>query len=209
MIEVHHLNNSRSQRVLWSLEELSLPYTIIPYQRDATTMLAPASLKAVHPLGKSPVIRDGDRTIAESAAILEYLVEHHGSGKLAPARGSPSYERYRYWMHYAEGSLMTQMLLKLYVGRLGEPGRALLERIETQIRTHLEFVEGELGDAQFLTGAEFTAADIQMSFPLELAATQKLIEQQPRLKQLIARLHARPAYQRALEKGGPYAYAKD
>jgi glutathione S-transferase len=210
MIEVHHLNNSRSQRVLWALEELSLPYTIIPYQRDTTTMLAPPSLKAVHPLGKSPVIRDGDRTMAESAAILEYLVEHHGAGRLAPARSSPSYERYRYWMHYAEGSLMSQMLVRLYLGRVGEPGRALLERTEAQIHTHLEFVESELGDAQYLAGAEFTAADIQMSFPLEIAAAQKLLnDQQPRLKALIARLHARPAYQRALEKGGPYAYARD
>jgi glutathione S-transferase len=210
MIEVHHLNNSRSQRVLWTLEELSLPYTIIPYQRDATTMLAPPSLKAVHPLGKSPVIRDGDRTMAESAAILEYLVEHYGAGRLSPARGSLNYERYRYWMHYAEGSLMSQMLVKLYLGRVGEPGRAQLERIEAQIRTHLDFVEGELGDAEYLAGAEFTAADIQMSFPLEVAAPQKLLnDQHPRLKKLLARLHARPAYQRALEKGGPYAYAKD
>ncbi|HVF16782.1 MAG TPA: glutathione S-transferase family protein [Steroidobacteraceae bacterium] len=210
MIEVHHLNNSRSQRVLWALEELSLPYTIIPYQRDATTMLAPPSLKAVHPLGKSPVIRDGDRTMAESAAILEYLVEHYGAGKLAPARGSLNYERYRYWLHYAEGSLMSQMLVKLYLGRVGEPGRAQLERIEAQIRAHLDFVEGELGDAEYLAGAEFTAADIQMSFPLEVAAPQKLLnDQHPRLRKLLARLHARPAYQRALEKGGPYAYAKD
>lgn len=210
MIEVHHLNNSRSQRVLWALEELSLPYTIIPYQRDATTMLAPTGLKAVHPLGKSPVIRDGDRTMAESAAILEYLVEHYGAGRLAPTRGSQSYERYRYWMHYAEGSLMGQMLVRLYLGRVGEPGRELLERIEAQIRTHLDFVEGELGDAEYLTGAEFTAADIQMSFPLEVAAPQKLLSaQHPRLRKLLARLHARPAYQRALQKGGPYAYAKD
>jgi glutathione S-transferase len=210
MIEVHHLNNSRSQRVLWMLEELSLPYTIIPYQRDATTMLAPASLKAVHPLGKSPVIRDGERTIAESAAILEYLVEHHGAGKLAPARSSSNYERYRYWMHYAEGSLMPQMLLRLYLGRLGEPARALLERVEIQIRVHLEFVESELGEAQYLAGTELTAADIQMSFPLELVATQKLLsDQQPKLRNLLARLHARAAYQRALKKGGPYAYAKD
>jgi glutathione S-transferase len=210
MIEVHHLNNSRSQRVLWLLEEIGVPYSIVSYQRDATTMLAPPSLKAIHPLGKSPVIREGDRVIAESGAILEYLVEHHGGGKFAPARGSAAFERYRYWMHYAEGSLMTPFLLKLYLGRVGEPARMIFERIEGQIRTHLDFVEGELGESPFLVGNELTAADVQMSFPAELAATQKMLgESHPRLKTWLARLHARPAYQRALEKGGPYAYAKE
>ena len=210
MIEVHHLNNSRSQRVLWLLEELQLPYTIVPYQRDATTNLAPPSLKAIHPLGKSPVIRDGDRVVAKSAAILEYIVEHHGKGALAPARDAASIERHRYWMHYAEGSLMTPFLLKLYLGRVGEPARALLERIEGQIRTHLSFVEEQLGDASYFVGNALTAADIQMSFPLELADTQKLLEGSfPRLKQWVTRMHARPAYRRALEKGGPYAFAKD
>jgi glutathione S-transferase len=210
MIEVHHLNNSRSQRVLWLLEELALPYTIVRYQRDATTMLAPPSLKAIHPLGKSPVIRDGEHVIAESGAILEYVIERHGDGRFAPARNSQAYERYRYWMHYAEGSLMTQLLLRLYLGRIGEPARTLFDRVESQIRTHLDFVEGQLGTDSFLAGEELTAADIQMSFPLELSATQKLLnDQQPRLKQLLARLHARQAYQQALEKGGPYAYAND
>jgi glutathione S-transferase len=210
MIEVHHLNNSRSQRVLWLLEELELPYTMVAYQRDATTMLAPPSLKAIHPLGKSPVIRDGERVVAESAAILEYIVEHHGNGRLAPARGSAAFERHRYWMHYAEGSLMSPFLLKLYMGRVGEPARALLERIEGQIRMHLSFVENQLGDAPYLVGDALTVADIQMSFPLELADTQKLLEGAfPRLKQWIARIHARPAYRRALDKGGPYAFAND
>jgi glutathione S-transferase len=210
MIEVHHLNNSRSQRVLWLLEELALPYTVVRYQRDATTMLAPPSLKAIHPLGKSPVIRDGERVIAESGAILEYLIEHHGEGGFVPARNSDAYERYRYWMHYAEGSLMTQLLLRLYLGRLGDAARAPFDRVESAIRTHLDFVEGQLGSNSFLAGDTLTAADIQMSFPLELSATQKLLaEQQPGLKALLARMHARPAYQRALEKGGPYAYAND
>jgi glutathione S-transferase len=210
MIEVHHLNNSRSQRVLWLLEELGLPYTIIAYQRDAKTMLAPPSLKAIHPLGKSPVVRDGQQVIAESGAILEYLIERHGGGQLAPARGSATYERYRYWMHYAEGSLMTQLMVKLYLGRVGEPARALLDRTETQIRMHLDFVEGALGGDEFLAGGELSAADIQMSFPLELTATQQLLnDQHPRLKRLLARWHARAAYQRALERGGPYAYAND
>jgi len=206
MIEVHHLNNSRSQRVLWLLEELNLTYTIVPYQRDAQTMLAPAALKAIHPLGKSPVIRDGDRTIAESGAILEYLAERYGR-ELLPARESAAFEKHRYWMHYAEGSLMPQLLLKLYMGRVGDPARPMLERIEKQIATHLDFIAQELGTAQFLAGA-FTIADIQMSFPLELALVQKLMTQ-PELKALVQRLHARPAYQRALEKGGPYAYSKD
>jgi glutathione S-transferase len=156
------------------------------------------------------VIRDGERVVAESAAILEYVVEQHGNGALIPARGTPSYERYRYWMHYAEGSLMTPFLLKLYLGRVGEPARALLERIEGQLRTHLSFVEDQLGDAQYLVGSELTIADIQMSFPLELADTQKLLEGSlPRLKQWVTRMHARPAYRRALEKGGPYAFAND
>jgi glutathione S-transferase len=210
MIEVHHLNNSRSQRVLWLLEELALPYTIVRYQRDATTMLAPPTLKAIHPLGKSPVIRDGERVIAESGAILEYVTERHGAGRLAPARDSDAYERYRYWMHYAEGSLMTQLLLRLYLGRVGDSARVTFDRVEGAIRTHLDFVEGQLGGDPFLAGATLTAADIQMSFPLELMATQKLLaEQHPNLKALLARMHSRPAYQRALEKGGPYAYAND
>ena len=207
MIEVHHLNNSRSQRVLWLLEEVGVPYTIVPYQRDAQTMLAPPALKAIHPLGKSPVIRDGDRTIAESGAILEYLAEHYGRD-LIPDRDSTSYEKHRYWMHYAEGSLMPQLLLKLYLGRVGEAARPLVERVEKQILMHLDFIEHELGTAPFLAGSTLTIADIHMSFPLELAVVQKLLTQ-PNLKALVQRLHARPAYERAMAKGGPYAYGKD
>jgi len=210
MIEVHYLNNSRAQRVLWLLEELAVPYPIVRYERDSKTNLAPPSLKAIHPLGKSPVIRDGDQVIAESAAILEYIAERHGGGKLIPARNTPTFERYRYWMHYAEGSLMMQILIKVYLSRVGDAAAALQERVDAQIRMHLNFVEGLLGDAPFLTGNELTAADIQMSFPLEVAATQRTLDdQQPRLKQLLARWHARPAYQQALTKGGPYAYAND
>lgn len=210
MIEVHHLNNSRSQRVLWLLEELALPYTIVHYQRDSATQLAPASLKAIHPLGKSPVIRDNGQVIAESGAIVEYLVERYGAGKFAPARNTDAYELYRYWMHYAEGSLMVPMLLKLYLARAGEGARPMLERVDGQIRMHLDFVEGKLGAAPYLTGQEFSAADIQMSFPLEITGAQRtLTDQHPRLKGFLARIHARPAYARALEKGGPYAYAND
>lgn len=209
MIELHHLNNSRSQRVLWLLEELELPYSIVRYEREPT-MFAPASLKAIHPLGKSPVIRDGERVIAESGAILEYLLEHHDRGRFAPTVGSASYDKFRYWMHYAEASLMPQLLLKMYTSRIGEAAAKVAERIDSQVRLHLDFIEGELGAAPYLAGNEFTVADIQMSFPLEVAATQRsLNDSHPHLRALLQRLHARPAYQRALEKGGPYAYAKD
>jgi glutathione S-transferase len=210
MLEVHHLNNSRSQRVLWLLEELNTPYRIVPYARDAKTMLAPPTLKAIHPLGKSPVIRDDDQVVAESGAIIEYLVERYGAGKFAPLRASAEFEKYRYWMHYAEGSMMPPLLIRLYLGRVGEPAKPLLERIEGQIQMHLDFVESQLGSDQFIAGDGFTAADIQMSFPVELIATQGLLrDSQPKVREWIRRLHGRPAYARALEKGGPYAYAKD
>ena len=210
MLEVHHLNNSRSQRVLWLLEELGTPYRIVHYQRDAQTMLAPPSLKAIHPLGKSPVIRDGEQVVAESGAILEYLVDRYGNGRFAPARGTAAFESYRYWMHYAEGSMMTPLLVKLYLGRLGDAAKALVERVDAQIQMHLAFVEESLGSKTFLTGEDFTAADIQMSFPVEVTATQSALnEHHPQLRAWLKRLHQRSAYQRALEKGGPYAYARD
>jgi glutathione S-transferase len=209
MIEVHHLNNSRSQRVLWMLEELGTPYTVVRYERDAKTMLAPPELKAIHPLGKSPVIRDGDLVLAESGAIIEYLVERYGNGRFVPQRGTREYETYRYWIHYAEGSLMMQLLVKLYLGRVGEAANAVLERINNAVRMHLAFVENSLGASQFLTGATFTAADVHMSFPLEVSVVQGMLgEDQPRLSALLDRLHQRPAYRAALQKGGPYAYAK-
>jgi glutathione S-transferase len=208
MLEVHHLNNSRSQRVLWMLEELGVEYRIMPYQRNPQTMLAPPELKAIHPLGKSPTIRDDGAVIAESGAIIEYLVERHGQGRFAPPRGTPEYERYRYWMHYAEGSLMPQILLKLYLGRVGEAANAVLERVNGALQMHLAFVESSLGSARCLAGEEFTAADVQMSFPLEVCQTQGLLREAPGLNGLLQRLHERPAYQAALKKGGPYAYAK-
>jgi glutathione S-transferase len=210
MIEVHHLNNSRSQRVLWMLEELGLPYTVIRYERDAKTMFAPPELRNVHPLGRSPVIRDGDFVLAESGAIIEYLVERYGAGRFAPPRGTPEYETCRYWMHYAEGSLMMQLLVKLYLDRIGEPAKALLERVNGAVRAHLAYVEDSLGASQFLTGAAFTMADVHMSFPLEVSVAQRVLDDaHPRLSALLTRLHARPAYQAALAKGGPYAYARD
>jgi glutathione S-transferase len=209
MIEVHHLNNSRSQRVLWMLEELGVPYSVVRYERDPKTILAPPELKKVHPLGKSPVIRDGEFVLAESGAIIEYLVEKYGNGRFVPQRGTREYETCRYWVHYAEGSLMMQLLVKIYLERVGEPAKALLERVSGAVRMHLGYVEESLGSSQFLTGSLLTVADVQMSFPLEVSAVQGMLgDAHPRLQALLARLHERPAYQAALAKGGPYAYAK-
>ncbi|AYC33623.1 glutathione S-transferase [Pseudomonas cavernae] len=219
MIVVHHLNNSRSQRVLWLLEELGLPYEIKHYQRDPRTMLAPPALRAVHPLGKSPVISDGELTLAESGAILEYLVERYGNGQLQPAAGTPERLRYRYWLHYAEGSAMPPLLLKLVFDRIEQgplpffirpiakaiAGKAKSSFIQPQINQHLDYLEGELGKSPWFTGEAFSAADIQMSFPLEAAqARGGLNASRPKLNDFLQRIHARPAYQRALEKGGPY-----
>jgi glutathione S-transferase len=209
MIEVHHLNNSRSQRVLWMLEELGIEYTIVRYERDAKTMFAPPELKKVHPLGRSPVIRDGDFVLAESGAIIEYLVDRYSNGRFVPRRGTREYETCRYWLHYAEGSLMMQLLLKFYLDRVGEAAKPLAERVNGAVSMHVAYVEESLGSSQFLTGPALTVADVQMSFPLEVAVTQGMLnDAHPRLKALLARLHERPAYRAALAKGGPYAYAK-
>lgn len=218
MIRVHHLNNSRSQRVLWLLEELGLPYEVVPYQRDSKTMLAPPELKAVHPLGKSPVITDDDITVAESGAIIEYLVERYGDGRLVPTDIKDKL-RYRYWMHYAEGSLMPLLVMKLVFSRLPKapmPGliRPLVRKvangvqgsyIDPQIGTHLKYLENAAKQSAWFAGDDFTAADIQMSFPLEAACARGgLSSQFPALTDLLKRMHARPAYQRALAAGGPY-----
>jgi glutathione S-transferase len=223
MIVVHHLNNSRSQRVLWLLEELGLAYEIKRYQRDAHTMLAPASLRDVHPLGKSPVITDGERTIAESGAIIEYLVNGYGGGRLAPPAGSPERLRYTYWLHYAEGSAMPPLLLKLIFNRIETAPMPFFVRpiakriaqrskasfIEPQLKLHLDYMESELGKSEWFAGAEFTAADIQMSFPLEAASVRAgLNENRPRLISFLERIHARPAYRRALERGGRYDFVR-
>ena len=217
MITVHHLNNSRSQRVLWLLEELGLPYEIKKYQRDAKTMLAPPELKRVHPLGKSPVISDGDTVIAESGAIVEYLVER--TGKLAPAIGTPERLRYTYWLHYAEGSAMLPLLLKLIFGHVGNSPAPFFIRpvikgivkqvnsafIDPQLKLHLDYIESELGKSEWFAGDAFSAADIQMSFPLEAASVRGGTDtSRPKSKAFLERIHARPAYQRALEKGGNY-----
>jgi glutathione S-transferase len=219
MLTVHHLNNSRSQRVLWLLEELELPYQLEKYQRDAQTMLAPPSLRKVHPLGKSPVVTDGDMVLAESGAIIETVIEHYGQGRLAPAQGTPERLRYRYWMHYAEGSAMPPLLLKLVFDKIEHTpmpffvkpiakaisGKVKNSFILPQITTHLDFMEAELGKSLWFAGEEFSGAYIQMSFPLEAAAARGGLDlSRPRLMDYLARVHARPAYQRALAQGGPY-----
>jgi len=220
VIVVHHLNNSRSQRILWLLEELGREYDIKRYQRDPATMLAPPALREVHPLGKSPVITDGAITLAESGAIIEYLVERYGEGRLAPRPGTPERLRYIHWMHYAEGSAMPPLLLQLVFGRLDKGkmpffvrpvARAIKNRvkasfIEPRINQNLDYMEGELARHPWFAGAEFTAADIQMSFPVEAAAARGGLNQsRPKLMAFLERIHARPAYRRAIERGGDYA----
>jgi len=208
MLVVHHLNDSRSQRVLWLLEELGLPYEIRHYQRDAATRLAPPELQAVHPLGKSPVLTDDGRTIIESGAIVDYLVRRHGGGRLQPAAESPLYDEYQQWLHYAEGSAMLPLLLKLYVSRLGDAGAPLWPRIESEIANHLGYVDRSLQGRDWLLGAEFSAADVQMSFVGEVAGAHGGRDRFPNLQTWVQRFQQRPAYQRALQRGGPYAYGR-
>jgi glutathione S-transferase len=206
MIEVHHLNNSRSQRILWLLEELGLDYQIVPYQRDAVTRLAPPALKAIHPLGKSPVIRDAGLAVAESGAITEYLVGRYGDGRLAPPRdfGSPDYVSYLHWLHFAEGSAMLPLLLKLYVSRLKEAGAPLAPRIESELKNHFDYMSAALGDRDYFVANTFSAADIQLSFVLDAGGSRGPLNGYPNLVRLHERLKARPAYRRAIERGGPY-----
>jgi len=207
MLVVHHLNDSRSQRVLWLLEELGLPYDIKHYQRDALTRLAPPELKAVHPLGKSPVLTDGDRTVIESGAIVDYVIRHHGHGRLQPATSSADFENYQQWLHYAEGSAMLPFLLKLYVSRLGEAGAPLSPRIESEIANHLGFVELSLQGRQWLVGDALSGADIMMSFVGEVAGSRADRAGYPNVDAWVRRFQQRPAYRRALQRGGPYAFA--
>ena len=205
MIVVHHLNDSRSQRVLWLLEELGLPYEIKHYQRDAKTRLAPPELKAIHPLGKAPVITDDGQTVYESGAIVDYLIRHHGGGRLQPSAGWPEFEAYQQWLHYAEGSAMLPLLLKLYVSRLGEAGAPLAPRIDSEIANHLGYVNQSLEGRQWLVGDSLTGADIQMSFVGE--AARELRAAYPNINAWVKRFQARPAYQKAIERGGPYSLA--
>ena len=222
MLTVHHLNNSRSQRVLWLLEELGAPYEIVRYQRDPQTMLAPPELKAIHPLGKSPVITEDGEAIAETGAIIEYILERYGQGRLAPAPGTPDSRRLRYWLHYAEGSAMPPLLMKLVFGRLPDNAprlirplvgaiakRAQTSFIDPQLANHFDYWEDELGKADWFAGPEFTAADIMMSFPLEAAASRTTLRVgRPRVAAFLKKIHVRPAYRKALERGGPYDYAE-
>ena len=212
MIKVHHLENSRSQRVLWLLEELELPYEVISYRRDPKTMLAPPELKRVHPLGKSPVIEDdgpagNHRVIAETGAIVEYLVEK-AEGRLGPPPNRDAILLYRQYLHYAEGSMMPPLLAILVVNRLGLLGKPAKKPLLAMFRQHLDFLEGELGSRPWFAGEEFTAADVMMSFPLEAARQRAgLGPAHPNILDWLERIHARPAYAEALRRGGPYAYA--
>jgi glutathione S-transferase len=224
MLVVHHLNNSRSQRVLWLLEELGVPYEIKKYQRDAKTMLAPPELRQVHPLGKSPVITDDGVTVAESGAIVEYLIERHGQGRLMPPPGTAEALRAKYWLHFAEGTAMPPLLMKLVFDMIpkspmpffvrpiarGLSQKVLARLVEPNLRRHLDFMEAELARSEWFAGPEFSAADIQMSFPVEASAQRAgLDDSRPKLMAWLRRIHARPAYRRALERGGPYSFAHD
>ena len=220
MLTVHHLNNSRSQRVLWLLEELGVPYEIKRYERDPKTMLAPPELRAVHPLGKSPVITDAGQTIAESGAIIEYLVDKYGEGSgLKPAAATPERLRYTYWLHYAEGSAMPPLLLKLVAQRIGTAPMPFFAKpiarkiaatlqssfINPQLKLHFGYMDNELSKTGWFAGDTFTAADVQMSFPLEAGSARAGMKgRTPAIDDFLQRIHARPAYQRALERGGEY-----
>jgi glutathione S-transferase len=220
MLTVHHLNNSRSQRVLWLLEELGVPYEIRSYQRDPKTLLAPPELRAIHPLGKAPVIEDEGQVIAESGAIIEYLVDRYDTGLLAPLPGMPERLRFTYWLHYAEGSAMPPLLLKLVASRIATApmpffakpiARKIAEKLQAtfvdpQLALHLSYVNDTLGATGWFVGDAFSAADIQMSFPLEAAmARSGMAQRLPHVAAFLKRIHQRPAYRRALERGGPYS----
>lgn len=220
MLTIHHLNNSRSQRVLWLLEELGLPYEVRRYERDVVTMRAPASLRAIHPLGKSPVLTDGEVTVAETGAILEYVLDTHAAGRLRPERGTAAGREFTYWLHFAEGSAMTPLLFKLVFGRIletpmpffvkpvarGIVGKVMSTFIEPGLKLHLDFMEQSLAGRPWFCGNEFSGADIMLSFPLEAAAMRGGLGAWPNLRDFVERVQSRPAYLRALERGGPYAF---
>jgi glutathione S-transferase len=208
MIIVHHLNNSRSQRILWLLEELGLEYEIKFYQRDAVTRLAPPELKAIHPLGKSPVIEHDGRIIAESGAIIDYLARVPGQGRLVPPEGTDAYWQYVHWLHFAEGSAMLPLMLALYTGRLGDAAAPLVPRITSEIDNHFSYMNNALAGKPFFAGQEFSACDAQMSFPVEAAAASGRLASYPHLTAFLARIQARPAYQHALTRGGTYTLGR-
>lgn len=220
MITVHHLNNSRSQRILWLLEELGLDYDVKHYERDAKTNLAPASLKKVHPLGKSPVIEEGGRVYAETGAMIDYIIDQHGNGRLRPAPGTPEYDAYRYWLHAAEGSYMPPLVMTLFLNKMETAPmpffiRPVAKKLTGGVRdaylNHtlkglFDHLEAELGKSTWLAGSEFSAADVIMSFPMEgFFARAGSAEHFPNIAAFLERIHARPGYKTALERGGPYA----
>lgn len=202
MIEVHHLNESRSRRITWMLEELELPYEVVQYTRDEKTRLAPPELIQIHPLGKAPVLRDGDQVIIESGAIIEYLVRQYGKGRFAPAIDSPDYNRYIQFLHYAEGSAMLPLMLKLYVSRLGEAGAPLKPRIDSELQNHLGYLDSEIKDREFFVGNELTGADVQLSFVAQVAMRGNGRERFSHLAKFVDRIGVRPAYQRAIARAG-------
>jgi glutathione S-transferase len=207
-IKVHHLNNSRSQRILWLLEELEVPYEIISYQRDATTRLAPPELKKIHALGKSPVVEDGGNIVAESGAIIEYLARRHGKGKLWPAETSPTWLQNLHFMHYAEGSAMLPLMLALYTGMLGDAAAPLQPRIQSELANHFGYMEHTLSTRPYFSGKEFMACDVQMTFILEAADARGRLAGFPSLADYLKRMEQRPAYKRAIDKGGPYTLGR-
>ncbi|MDC8774261.1 glutathione S-transferase family protein [Roseateles albus] len=202
MIEIHHLNESRSRRITWMLEELGQPYEVISYQRDAVTRLAPPELMAIHPLGKAPVLRDGGLVMIESGAIIEYLVRRYGNGRFAPVLGTPDYNRYVQFLHYAEGSAMLPLMLKLYVGRLGEAGAPLQPRISSELQNHLGYLEAELEGRDYFVGEQLSGADVQLSFVAQIAVKGAQAEAYPNLRRFVAMLEARPAYKKAILRSG-------
>lgn len=208
MMIVHHLNNSRSQRILWLLEELGLPYALKRYQRDPKTNLAPPELKAINALGKSPVLEDGSRVVIESGAIVDYLIRRHGQGRLQPDPATAAYDTYVQWLHFAEGSAMLPLMLNLYVGRLGDAGAPLHPRIESELANYLGYLNDALAQSPYLLGEELSGADIQMSFIGEIAKAQGKLPVYPNLAAWVQRFQARPAYRKALEQGGEYAFAQ-
>ena len=220
MIVIHHLENSRSQRVLWLLEELGIPYEVRRYERDSETMLAPQALRDVHPLGKSPVLEEDGVIVAETGAIFEYILDTHDEGALRPDRATPEGRAFTYWLHYGEGSAMPPLVMKLVFERLPENApmlvrplagavskRAIDGFVDPQVAMHMDYWESELARSGWFVGDGFTAGDIMMSFPLEAAASRMDIGPYPKIRGFLETIHSRPAYQAALEKGGPYAYA--
>jgi glutathione S-transferase len=202
MIEVHHLNASRSRRITWLLEELGVDYKLVEYKRDATTNLAPPELKAIHPLGKSPVIRDNGEVIFESGAIIEYLIRKYGNGRLAPPVGTQDYDRYIQFLHYGEGSAMLPLMLRLYVGRLGDAGAPLQPRIQSETENHLGYLNGELAKRDYFVGNSLTGADVQLSFVAQVGVLFLGKEKFPNLTKFVDRIEARPAYKKAIDKAG-------